>query len=169
MARSGTRPYRARTSRSPGATTRAATSYATSAATTARPSTAAPSLVESQLFGHSRGAFTGALEAQRGVFREAHGGSLLLDEIGELPTALQAKLLRVIQEREVHPLGGTDPVAIDVRVIAATHRRPTDAIAAGILREDLYARLSLWELKVPALRDRRVDLYDWLVRMHALW
>jgi DNA-binding NtrC family response regulator len=129
----------------------------------------APSLVESQLFGHSRGAFTGALEAQRGLFREAHGGSLLLDEIGELPPALQAKLLRVIQEREVHPLGGADPIAIDVRVIAATHRRPAEAIAAGILREDLYARLSLWELHVPALRDRRVDLYDWLVRMHAVW
>jgi DNA-binding NtrC family response regulator len=129
----------------------------------------APSLVESQLFGHSRGAFTGALEAQRGLFREAHGGSLLLDEIGELPTTLQAKLLRAIQEREVRPIGGADPVAVDVRVIAATHRKPAEAIAAGLLREDLFARLSLWELHVPALRARRVDLYDWLVRMHAIW
>ena len=128
-----------------------------------------PALVESVLFGHNRGAFTGALDAQRGLFREAHGGSLLLDEIGELPTALQAKLLRAIQEREVHPVGGADPVAVDVRVIAATHRKPAEAIAAGILREDLYARLSLWELHVPALRARRVDLYDWLVHLHAAW
>jgi DNA-binding NtrC family response regulator len=128
-----------------------------------------PALVESALFGHTRGAFTGALDAQRGLFREAHGGSLLLDEIGELPTALQAKLLRAIQEREVHPVGGADTVPVDVRVIAATHRRPADAIAAGLLREDLYARLSLWELHVPALRARRVDLYDWLVHLHAAW
>jgi DNA-binding NtrC family response regulator len=128
-----------------------------------------PSLVESTLFGHNRGAFTGALESQRGLFREAHGGSLLLDEIGELPTALQAKLLRAIQEREVHPVGGADPVAVDVRIIAATHRNPADAIAAGLLREDLYARLSLWELHVPALRARRVDLYDWLIFLHAAW
>ena len=128
-----------------------------------------PALVESVLFGHNRGAFTGALDAQRGLFREAHGGSLLLDEIGELPTALQAKLLRAIQEREVHPVGGADPVAVDVRVIAATHRKPAEAIAAGVLREDLYARLSLWELHVPALRARRVDLYDWLVHLHAAW
>jgi DNA-binding NtrC family response regulator len=128
-----------------------------------------PSLVESELFGHVRGAFTGAHEAQRGLFREADGGSLFLDEIGELPTALQAKLLRVIQEHEVQPVGGADPVSIDVRVLAATHREPTDAIAAGILREDLYARLSLWELHVPPLRARRVDLPDWLVRLHAAW
>jgi DNA-binding NtrC family response regulator len=128
-----------------------------------------PSLVESELFGHSRGAFTGALEAQRGFFREADRGSLFLDEIGELPTALQAKLLRVIQEQEVQPVGGADPVAIDVRVLAATHRKPAEAIAAGVLREDLYARLSLWELHVPPLRARRVDLHDWLVRLHAAW
>jgi DNA-binding NtrC family response regulator len=128
-----------------------------------------PSLVESTLFGHNRGAFTGALESQRGLFREAHGGSLLLDEIGELPIALQAKLLRAIQEREVHPVGGADPVPVDVRVIAATHRTPADAIAAGLLREDLYARLSLWEIHVPALRARRVDLHDWLLYLHAAW
>jgi transcriptional regulator with PAS, ATPase and Fis domain len=126
-----------------------------------------PSLIESELFGHGRGAFTGAHEAQRGFFRDAHGGSLFLDEIGELPTALQAKLLRAIQEREVQPVGGGDPVAVDVRVIAATHRRPAEAIAAGRLREDLYARLSLWQLEVPPLRARRVDLYDWLFRMHV--
>jgi DNA-binding NtrC family response regulator len=126
-----------------------------------------PSLIESELFGHGRGAFTGACEAQRGYFREAHGGTLFLDEIGELSTALQAKLLRAIQEQEVQPVGGGDPVAVDVRVIAATHRNPAEAIAAGILREDLYARLSLWELQVPALRERRIDLQDWLVRLHA--
>jgi len=128
-----------------------------------------PSLVESELFGHSRGAFTGAHEAQRGLFREANGGSLFLDEIGELPLALQAKLLRAIQEREVQPVGVADPVAVDVRVLAATHRKPSEAIAAGFLREDLYARLSLWELHVPPLRARRIDLHDWLVRIHRAW
>lgn len=98
----------------------------------------APSLVESQLFGHSRGAFTGALEAQRGLFRDAHGGSLLLDEIGELPTALQAKLLRAIQEREVHPLGGADPVTVDVRVIAT----PAEHSATTLPAEPLLASSS---------------------------
>jgi DNA-binding NtrC family response regulator len=126
-----------------------------------------PSLIESELFGHGRGAFTGATEAARGYFREADGGTLFLDEIGELPTAMQAKLLRAIQERCVQPVGGGDPIAIDVRVIAATHRKPAEAIAAGRLREDLYARLSLWELAVPPLRARRVDLHDWMLRMHA--
>ena len=126
-----------------------------------------PTLIESELFGHGRGAFTGAYEAQRGFFRDAQGGSLFLDEIGELPPALQAKLLRAIQEHEVQPVGGGDPVAVDVRVIAATHRKPAEAIAAGRLREDLYARLSLWQLEVPPLRARRVDLHDWLYRMHA--
>src|SRR5262249_23180612 len=116
---------------------------------------------------HVRGAFTGAHEAQRGFFREAHGGSLFLDEIAELPPALQAKLLRAIQERCVQPVGAGDPVAVDVRVIAATHRRPADAIATGRLRGALYARLSLWQLEVPPLRARRVDLLDWLGRMHA--
>jgi len=128
-----------------------------------------PSLVESELFGHGRGAFTGAHEAQRGLFREAHGGSLFLDEIGELPAALQAKLLRAIQERCVQPIGAAGPVAVDVRVLAATHRDPAWAIAAGVLREDLYARLSLWELRVPPLRARRVDLHDWLIRLYRAW
>jgi DNA-binding NtrC family response regulator len=123
-----------------------------------------PSQIEDELFGCG-GGFPGAHQAPRGLFREARGGTLFLDEISELPGALQAQLLRAIEDQDVAPLRG-DPTA-DVRVVAATHRRPADAIAAGLLREDLYARLSLWELHVPPLRARRVDLPDWLARMHA--
>jgi DNA-binding NtrC family response regulator len=123
-----------------------------------------PSQIEDDLFGRG-GGLPGAHQAPRGLFRAARGGTLFLDEISELPGALQARLLRAIEDQDVAPLGG-DPTG-DVRVVAATHRRPADAIAAGLLREDLYARLSLWELHVPPLRARRVDLPDWLVRMHA--
>jgi DNA-binding NtrC family response regulator len=121
-----------------------------------------PSQIEGELFG--RGGLSGAHQAPRGLFREARGGTLFLDEISELPGALQARLLRAIEDQDIAPPG--DPTA-DVRVVAATHRRPADAIAAGLLREDLYARLSLWELHVPPLRARRVDFPDWLARMHA--
>jgi two-component system, NtrC family, response regulator GlrR len=124
-----------------------------------------PQLVESQLFGHVRGAFTGASEAQPGLFRAAHGGSLFLDEIGELPRELQPKLLRAIQEGEVQPVGSTQTVRVDVRVIAATHRDLVSAAESGEFRRDLYARLALWELRAPALRQRRVDLLDWIARL----
>jgi two-component system, NtrC family, response regulator GlrR len=127
-----------------------------------------PQLVESQLFGHVKGAFTGAGEAQPGLFRAAERGTLFLDEVGELSAELQAKLLRAIQEREVLAVGATRPVRVDVRVVAATHRELAAAAEAGAFRRDLYARLSLWELHVPALRRRRVDVLGWIERLDAL-
>jgi transcriptional regulator with PAS, ATPase and Fis domain len=126
-------------------------------------------IVESQLFGHVKGAFTGASDAQPGLFRAAHGGTLFLDEIGDLPLELQPKLLRALQEGEVLPVGATQPVPVDVRVVAATHRDLARAMAAGEFREDLYARLSIWELTVPPLRARRVDLLAWIDRLYAEW
>jgi transcriptional regulator with GAF, ATPase, and Fis domain len=128
-----------------------------------------PALIESQLFGHTRGAFTGAEEAQRGLFREADGGTLLLDEIGELPLDLQPKLLRAIQEREVRPVGSTRTFPVDVRVIAATNRNLTSQVEQGAFRRDLYGRLSLWEIAIPPLRRRRGDLFLWLERLRARW
>ena len=128
-----------------------------------------PQLIESELFGHVRGAFTGATEAQAGLFRAAHGGSLLLDEIGDLPLELQAKLLRVIQEGEVFPVGSARGVPVDVRVLSATHRDLATAATAGTFRLDLYARLALWEIRVPPLRERRADLLGWVSRLHARW
>jgi transcriptional regulator with GAF, ATPase, and Fis domain len=128
-----------------------------------------PQLVEAQLFGHVKGAFTGATEAQPGLFRAAHQGTLFLDEIGDLPLDLQPKLLRVLQEGEVLPVGATRTVRVDVRVVAATHRDLTGAMAAGRFREDLYARLATWELRVPPLRERRVDLLDWIDRLRSAW
>jgi DNA-binding NtrC family response regulator len=126
-------------------------------------------LVESQLFGHVKGAFTGATEAQAGLFRAADGGTLFLDEVGELPLELQPKLLRALQEGELLPVGSTRPVRVDVRVVAATHRDLAGAISAGGFRPDLYARLSRWELTVPPLRERRIDLLGWIDRLHAVW
>jgi transcriptional regulator with GAF, ATPase, and Fis domain len=128
-----------------------------------------PALIESQLFGHTRGAFTGADEAQKGLFREADGGTLLLDEIGELPLELQPKLLRAIQEREVRPVGSTRTFPVDVRVIAATNRNLTSQVEQGAFRRDLYGRLSLWEIAIPPLRRRRGDLFMWLERLRARW
>jgi len=128
-----------------------------------------PALIESQLFGHTKGAFTGADEAQRGLFREADGGTLLLDEIGELPLELQPKLLRAIQEREVRPVGSTRTFPVDVRVIAATNRNLTTQVEQGGFRRDLYGRLSLWEIAIPPLRRRRGDLFMWIERLRARW
>ena len=129
----------------------------------------AAQLVESQLFGHVRGSFTGAKTDQDGFFRAADGGTLFLDEIGELPIDLQPKLLRALQENEIQPVGSTRPQRVDVRVVAATNRELTDSIEAGTFRRDLYARLALWEIRVPALRDRRADILGWLARLHHLW
>ncbi len=115
-------------------------------------------LLESQLFGHRRGAFTDAREDRRGLFLEADGGSILLDEIGDMPLALQAKLLRVLQEREVHPLGASAPVPVDARVIASTNREIEALCAEGRFRQDLYYRLNVITVRVPPLRERPDDL-----------
>ena len=115
-------------------------------------------LVEGQLFGHRRGAFSGATEDRPGLFRAAEGGTLLLDEIGELAPPAQAALLRVLEQREVLPIGATRPVPVDVRVIAATHRPLDRLVEEGAFRRDLHARLAGLRLVLPALRDRREDL-----------
>jgi two-component system response regulator HydG len=115
-------------------------------------------LLESQLFGHRRGAFTDAREDHRGLFQEADGGTILLDEIGDMPRSLQAKLLRVLQQKEVHPLGAAAPVPVDVRVVAATHRDLETLYTAGEFRHDLYYRLNVITIRVPPLRERPEDL-----------
>jgi len=115
-------------------------------------------LVEAELFGFEKGAFTGALKTQVGWFEAANGGTLLLDEIGDLPPSLQVKLLRVLQEREVVRLGARVPVAVDVRVIAATNVDLESAVAAGQFRQDLYFRLNVATVKLPPLRDRPGDI-----------
>jgi transcriptional regulator with PAS, ATPase and Fis domain len=115
-------------------------------------------LVESELFGYKKGAFSGAQTDHDGLVRAANGGTLFLDEIGDLPASSQAALLRVLQEREVMPVGGTRPVEIDLRVVAATHRDLDDMVADGSFRHDLFARLAGFRVTVPTLNQRRTDL-----------
>ncbi len=115
-------------------------------------------LLESELMGHERGAFTGAQQATTGLIRSADGGTLLLDEIGDMPLPLQVKLLRVLQERRVRPVGGTRDFPVDVRILSATHRQLDEAIAAGEFREDLFYRLNVIELQLPPLRERPEDI-----------
>jgi two-component system, NtrC family, response regulator GlrR len=121
-------------------------------------SSVAPTLVESELFGHERGAFTGAVSARAGVFELAQGGTLFMDELGELPKDLQPKLLRVLEKREVRRVGGSQPIPIDIRLIAATNRNLRAEVKRGAFREDLYFRVAGAQVEVPPLRERLDDL-----------
>jgi transcriptional regulator with PAS, ATPase and Fis domain len=115
-------------------------------------------LIESELFGHEKGAFTGAVRSKTGKFELASGGTLLLDEIGEMPQPVQAKLLRVLQEREITKVGGEQPFAVDVRLVATTNRALEEEVSEGRFREDLFYRLNVFHVSLPPLRERMDDL-----------
>lgn len=124
-------------------------------------------MMEDLLFGHEKGAFTGAVKDHRGLFEQAQGGTLFLDEIGELPMHLQSKLLRVLQERTLTRLGSERPIALNVKIVAATNKNLRDAIVQREFREDLYFRLSTFKLRIPPLRERQGDILPMVVRMLA--
>ena len=129
-----------------------------------------PTLIESELFGYEKGAFTGAVKSRTGLFQSANGGTIFLDEIGELPLEMQAKLLRVLQEKEVRPVGSNQKVKVDVRVIAATNRDLETEYRNGSFRKDLYFRLNVVTVHLPALRERRSDipmLAHWFLERYA--
>ncbi len=122
-------------------------------------------MLEAMLFGYERGAFTGAVNAHAGKFEQAQGGTLLLDEITEMPLSLQAKLLRVLQEREVERLGARAMMSLDVRILATTNRNLRELVQAGAFREDLYYRLCVFPMTIPALRERRDDVLPLAMRL----
>jgi transcriptional regulator with PAS, ATPase and Fis domain len=124
-------------------------------------------LIESEIFGHEKGAFTGALERRTGCFELAEGGTLLLDEIGEMPVATQAKLLRVLEDHKFRRLGSKVETSVDVRVLAATNKVPDDAVAQGQLRQDLYYRLNVFNIHMPALREHKEDIRDLVKQLLA--
>src|SRR5213596_1611892 len=117
-------------------------------------------LIESEIFGHEKGAFTGALERRTGCFELAEGGTLLLDEIGEMPIATQAKLLRVLEDHKLRRLGSKVETPVDVRVLAATNKMPEEAVSKGELRNDLYYRLNVFNIHLPPLREHKDDVPD---------
>ena len=129
-----------------------------------------PTLIESELFGYEKGAFTGAMRSKEGLFQAANGGTIFLDEIGELPLDMQAKLLRVLQEKEVRPVGSNHKTKVDVRVVAATNRDLESSYKAGTFRKDLYFRLNVVTVHLPSLGDRRTDipmLVHWFLDRYA--
>lgn len=128
-------------------------------------------LLESELFGHIKGSFTGAYTSKRGLIDEADGGTLFLDEIGEMPLGLQVKLLRFLESKKIRPIGSTKEIDIDIRIVAATNKTLSDLLEKGIFREDLYYRLSAFEIRLPPLRERQQDiplLIDQFVKLYAM-